>query len=126
MALDLDDIVLRSIDPTPLLAKAQAETDKSLAAIPVVPPERAKWSLELHVSGTKVLNSKKEEVKLRGVNVVSLEWSARGEHLMEAVKVALEDWHANVIRLPVTEDFWSGKRSQGCRGKATAAWSITW
>jgi hypothetical protein len=37
-----------------------------------------------------------------------MEWSAGGEQVLESVRVAIRDWKANVIRLPVKETFWSG------------------
>lgn len=109
---DLDDVVLKSIDPKPLLAERQALAEKSLAKVPVISPEREKWPKELHVAGNKVLNSDNKAVMLRGVNVVSLEWSARGEQVTKAAEVAIDEWHANIIRLPVTEEFWNGKGAQ--------------
>jgi hypothetical protein len=38
-----------------------------------------------------------------------MEWSSDGEgHLLETVKVAIRDWHANIIRLPLSQDRWFG------------------
>jgi hypothetical protein len=107
--LDLDDLTLHAIDAEPLLAARKAEEEKSLAKIPVVEPQREKWPQELHVEGNRVLKKDGQRIWLQGVNVVSLEWSARGEQVMKAAEVALDEWKANVIRLPVTEDFWLGK-----------------
>jgi endoglucanase len=47
-------------------------------------------------------------VQLQGVNVVSLEWSVRGEQVVKATQVAIEQWKANIIRLPVKEEYWFG------------------
>jgi hypothetical protein len=47
-------------------------------------------------------------VVLRGVNVPSLDWSFVGENVVRSVTVALNDWHANLIRLQVNQDFWFG------------------
>ena len=42
--------------------------------------------------------------------MVPLSWSANGEgRLLWSVHVAIHDWHANVIRLPVMDSFWFGK-----------------
>jgi hypothetical protein len=46
---------------------------------------------------------------LRGVNAASLEWTSDGEgHILKTVDVAIQQWHANIIRLPVTQDRWFG------------------
>jgi hypothetical protein len=47
------------------------------------------------------------------VNVPGLEFDATqgtesGQHLLQSVKVGIEDWHGNLIRLPVNEDYWFG------------------
>ena len=66
--------------------------------------------LALHVKGTQVLNSQNEPVRLRGVNCASLEWTSDGEgHIVESVRVAIDDWHVDHIRLPLSQDRWFGK-----------------
>ncbi len=107
---DLDDIVLRPVAPDALLAAEQAQIAKARAAAePVEPPQRDHWPQELHVEGTRVLTKDGKPVTLQGVNIVSLEWSNRGEQIVKAEKAAIEQWKANIIRLPVNEDFWNGK-----------------
>ena len=88
----------------------------SVANAPATDEATGHWAystlmpLPLHVSGTRILNSKDEPVLLRGVNTPSLEWSDNGEgHILRTVKVAIRDWHANVIRLPLSQDRWFGK-----------------
>lgn len=107
---DLDDVVLRPVDAAPLLAAAQAKADaeRRTYAVPE-PPQRERWPEELHVQGRQVLTRSGTEIWLQGVNVVSLEWSAKGEKVLASALVALEQWKANIIRLPVKEDFWFGK-----------------
>src|ERR1700722_3768866 len=69
--------------------------------------------LPLKVSGTKLLNSAGEPVRLRGVNTACMEWTNDGEgHILETVQTAIRDWHANVIRLPLSQDRWFGKAPQ--------------
>ena len=63
----------------------------------------------LVVEGNSLTNALGAKVQLKGVNIPSLEWSPKGEHIEQSVKVALEDWKANVIRLPVIDGFWFGK-----------------
>ncbi len=58
--------------------------------------------LPLKVKGNQILNSKEQPVLLRGVNTASLEWSSDGEgHILETVRVAIDDWNCNIIRLAV-------------------------
>jgi len=66
--------------------------------------------LELKVKGNQILNSEDKPVTLRGVNVASLEWTSDGDgHALDTVKVAIDDWKVNVIRLPLSQDRWFGK-----------------
>ena len=66
--------------------------------------------LPLKVSGTRVLNSRGDEVLLRGVNAASLEWSSNGEgHILDTVRMAINEWHVNHVRLPLAQDRWFGK-----------------
>src|SRR5262245_49636916 len=66
--------------------------------------------LALKVVNTQVLNSRNGRVRLRGVNAAGLEWSSDGEgHILDTVRTAIQDWHANVIRLPLAQDRWFGQ-----------------
>jgi hypothetical protein len=70
----------------------------------------ANMPLPLKIVGTKILNSHDETVLLRGVNAASLEWTSDGQgHILRTVNTAIREWHANVIRLPLTQDRWFGK-----------------
>jgi hypothetical protein len=79
--------------------------------------------LSLKVRGNQVLNSENKLVLLRGVNASTLEWTVDGEgHILETVRVAIDDWHVNVIRLPLAQDSWFGKDPrQNDQGKAYRA-----
>lgn len=79
--------------------------------------------LPLKAVGTQILNSKNEPVHLRGVNCASMEWTSNGEgHIVQSVKVAIDDWHVNHIRLPLAQDRWFGKApEQKDEGKAYRA-----
>jgi hypothetical protein len=73
----------------------------------------------LKVIGTQVVDDKNRRVHLRGVNAASMEWSSDGEgHILETVRTAIEDWHANVIRLPLAQDRWFGKAPEQKDGGA--------
>ena len=64
----------------------------------------------LKVVGTKVVDARGGRVWLRGVNAAGMEWSADGEgHILETARVAVDDWHANLVRLPLAQDRWFGK-----------------
>ena len=65
-------------------------------------------SLPLHVSGTQLLNSANQAVVLRGVDVAGMEWRPDGNNTLLAESTAINTWHANLIRLPLNEDFWFG------------------
>lgn len=62
----------------------------------------------LHVEGDLLVEAGRP-VTFRGVEVPSLESSNTGRNVFRSCRVALEDWHANTIRLPVSEDRWLGK-----------------
>lgn len=64
--------------------------------------------LELHVEGNQLVNKKGERVLLTGVNCASLEWLSAPERLKDTVIHALDVWHANTIRLPLSQDRWFG------------------
>ncbi|MGA2245224.1 MAG: cellulase family glycosylhydrolase [Verrucomicrobiota bacterium] len=85
--------------PVVALLLGAAGAPKALADVP----------LPLKVAGTNILNSRGESVLLRGVNVASLEWSSDGQgRVFQTVGVAIHDWHANAIRLPLSQDRWFG------------------
>ncbi len=68
---------------------------------------------ELKVEGTKIVNSEGEAVTLRGVNAAGLEWTSDGEgHIVETVRVAIDDWKVNIVRLPLSQDRWFGKTAE--------------
>ena len=72
----------------------------------------------LHVEVNRVKNAAGQIVRLRGVNIPSLEWSNTGEHINQSVQVAIEQWRANIIRLPLSQDRWFGHASGQSDGGA--------
>ncbi len=62
----------------------------------------------LRVVGNQLRDSSGNVVRLQGVNVPSLDWSPTGENVMQSIDVAIDDWKANVIRIPLTQDLWFG------------------
>lgn len=116
-SLDLDDFVLTTIDPEPIIAANEAAAKKKAEQIamraakvkPQVPEAPAdKLPRMLRVQGNKIVDSEGDEVWLQGVAIPSMEWSAGGENILESVRVAIDDWKVNVIRLPIKEHFWKG------------------
>ena len=74
----------------------------------------------LHVEGTQILNEENRPVRLRGVNVAGMEFSTDGEgHVLQTLKVAIDDWKANIVRLPLSQDRWFGKAPDQVAGGAT-------
>jgi hypothetical protein len=66
--------------------------------------------LPLKVVQKQLCDSQDKRARLRGVNAACLEWSSNGEgHILSTVKTAIEDWHVNIIRLPLSQDRWFGK-----------------
>ena len=63
----------------------------------------------LHVAGNRLETAEGKAVWLQGLCVDSLEWSAAGERLATSIPVAIGRWKANVVRLPVRENFWFGR-----------------
>jgi endoglucanase len=64
----------------------------------------------LRVKGTTIVTDRRVPVSLRGVNIASLEWSVDGEgHILKTARVAVEDWKANILRIPLSQDRWFGK-----------------
>jgi endoglucanase len=119
-ALDLDDITLKPTSADALIAAAKAADAADLrATVPPEPENRARWPQELRVEGRRVLNKDGKEVWLQGVNAGGLESLAQDKHVMKSALVGVDDWKANIIRLPVKDDFWFGRTSfQKDGGKA--------
>src|SRR5262245_41427182 len=65
-------------------------------------------SVPLHVAANRLVNPTGDAVVLRGVNIISLEWRPDGDNIPQAVDLALHQWHSNLLRLPVNQDFWFG------------------
>ena len=60
------------------------------------PAQGESMPLPLKVVGTRIVNSRNEPVRLRGVNAACLEWTSNGEgHILNTVNTAIRDWHVN-------------------------------
>lgn len=75
--------------------------------------------LELKVSGNKLVDSSGNTVRLKGVNICSMEWLTLGENMVGSTIEAFDNWSCNVIRIPINQDFWFGY-GPGQNGDSTA------
>src|SRR5690606_27018323 len=112
--LDVDWLRVVAMDPAeaaaladaPLAAErrkaADAEEVRRLLTLPPV-------TRPLKVAGNKLMDDRGRHVILQGVNVPSLEWNSRGENVLRSAKVAIVDWKANVLRVPVHNSYWFGR-----------------
>ncbi len=117
--LDIDDLVLKPTDSTVIVAKQkERETAAAKTRVPTEEANKAKWPAELRVQGNRLVTvNGGKEVWLQGMNVPSLDWGVNGEQLLKSIVVGIDEWKGNVIRLPVKEDYWSGKgQSDGGKG----------
>jgi endoglucanase len=63
----------------------------------------------LKVVGNQLVDRAGQPARLRGVNCAGLEWAADGNgRIVRTVEVAVTEWHANLIRLPLSQDRWFG------------------
>jgi endoglucanase len=107
---DLDDLSLKPTDTAALeVAAAKAAEDAKYINVAPEAPNKVKWPAELHIMGKQVLDKNGKEVLLTGLNIDSLEWNPRGERVLRNTLVAVDDWKANIIRLPVKEEYWFDK-----------------
>ena len=65
-------------------------------------------SMMLHIEGNRTLDEYGRDVLLTGVNAASLEWDPTPERLMASICEALDNWNANLIRLPLLPNGWYG------------------
>ncbi|MAX25369.1 MAG: endoglucanase [Phycisphaeraceae bacterium] len=115
--MDMDDFSLQYISA---MGEKYKPAPKQRAHTAVFPVNGGKpHPLELKVVGNQVINSAGKEVWLQGINIPSLGWSAKGEQVFTSTVVAIDEWHANVIRLAVRHNFWFGESDyQNDGGKA--------
>ena len=96
--------------PSGLARKAPRTELPEKGPPPVEAARKEYWPPEIRVQGNRLVTAVGgREVWLQGVNVPSLEWSIRGERIERSIVIAIQDWNANVIRLPVKAEHWFGK-----------------
>jgi hypothetical protein len=108
--IDIDDIKLEPTDTKALEAAAakKAEAERMRYVAPEK-PQKENWPSELHVEGNRLVNAKGEDVWLQGLNAGNLETLPHDKQVIKSAVVGIDEWNANVIRLPVKEEFWFGK-----------------
>ena len=112
--LDLDDLRLTSLGAADAEAMAAAKAAvakqaaeraalvaKDAALPPITPEIKVSSNRFVTVSGGK-------EVWLQGLSCDSMQWGP-GENIPWSIRVALNEWHANAIRLAVKDSFWFGR-----------------
>ena len=113
---DLDDIVLRPIDHVALAAEIARK--RPPPAPPAEEPDSSKWPAEIFVVGNRLQDKTGREIWLQGVNVASMEWKPGGDNVAASVLVAIGQWKANVIRLPLKDAYWFGQSEDQSDGGA--------
>ncbi len=107
---EIEDMVLAPIDAAEI--RAAEERRRQAEAARYVPPEEpnpAKFPRPLHVEGPKLLDDQGREVWLQGVCLTGMESVANDRQVEKSTVVAIDEWKANCVRLPVKEDFWFGR-----------------
>ncbi|WFB34636.1 cellulase family glycosylhydrolase [Kiritimatiellota bacterium B12222] len=67
------------------------------------------WPLELKVKGNRLVDTRGEDVWLQGLAIPGLEIMPEGHGNLYSSIVAVDEWHANVVRLPIKDDYWYGR-----------------
>ena len=79
----------------------------------------AKWPAELRVQGNRLVSPDGTEVWLQGLAIPGLEIRPEGHGAVFSTRLGIDEWKANVIRLPVSVEFWF-VRGQGQTDGGTA------
>ncbi|WP_269539020.1 glycoside hydrolase family 5 protein [Cerasicoccus fimbriatus] len=107
---ELDDFVLKPIDPAPVLErKAARERQQAAKFVPAEEPDPSKWPKMLKVVGNRLHDTDGNEVWLQGVNAGGLETLPMDEQPVKSLVVAIDEWNSNCVRVPMKEEFWWGK-----------------
>jgi hypothetical protein len=90
-------------------AKLKAERDAMVEKDVSLPP----LSRELRVSSNQVVTADDgKPIWLQGLSCDSMQWGP-GESILWSIRTALNDWHANIIRLAVKDTYWFGQPEGG-------------
>lgn len=122
------DIANLSVTPIPAEESSRMEAkrdarlqhDAAVDAAVARDLQRAPVTPEIKVEGNRLETLDGKPVWLQGVNVCGLEWRPDGENPLRSIKVAVSEWKANVIRLPVDDAFWFGRGKNQTPGGISA------
>ena len=107
--MEMKDVrcVATSAEP---LHRAAAERERQIKArfVPDEPENRAKWPKMVKVEGNRLVDPDGNEVWLQGVNAGGMETIPNGAQETKSTVVAIDEWKANCIRLPINEAHWFG------------------
>jgi len=107
---DLDDLQLTPTSPKPLLAAAQLRREEAaFRHVPREEPNRANWPNMLKVVGNRVHDTDGNDVWLQGVNAGGLETLPQDKQQIKSTVVAIDQWNANCVRVPIKDAFWYGE-----------------
>lgn len=112
--VDLAEIRVTAMSDADALAmadeKASADKKKTERAA-LIEQELARPAItpELKVKGRDLLTADGKSVWLQGVCVDSMQWGP-GDNILWSIRVAIDEWHANVIRLPLHDKLWFGQQ----------------
>lgn len=118
---DLDDFVVGPTDAQRLReaaaarAAARAAAEKARYVAPEE-PNPAKFPPQLHVEGTKLLTPEGKEVWLQGVSTSGMETLPNDPQGPKSLVTAVEEWKANIMRLPVIDKYWFGRSPEQTDG----------
>ena len=107
--LEMTDVTCVATSAEPL-HKAAAERERQAKAryVPDEPENRATWPKMVRVQGNRLVDTDGKEVWLQGVNAGGMETIPNGDQQVKSTVVAIDQWHANCIRLPINEAHWFG------------------
>ena len=107
---DLDDLQLKPTSPEPLLAAAKLRAEEAkFREVPREEPNKGNWPKMLKVVGNRVHDTDGNDVWLQGVNAGGLETLPQDKQQIKSTVVAIDDWKANCVRVPIKDDFWYGR-----------------
>ena len=108
--MEYSDVRLVPADPAvPRAAEARRKAQEAARYVPPEEPDRSKFPRPVHVEGPRLVDDQGHDVWLQGVCLSGMESVANDRQIEKSTVVAIEDWHANCLRLPVKEDFWFGR-----------------
>ena len=107
--MEMTDVTCVATSAEPL-HKAAAERARQAKAryVPDEPENRATWPKMVRVQGNRLVDTDGKEVWLQGVNAGGMETIPNGDQQVKSTVVAIDQWHANCIRLPINEAHWFG------------------